>query len=173
MTTNRTILLTGRPGSGKTTLIRRVLARLAGSAGGFYTQEIREAGRRTGFEIFTLDGKSGILAHVDISSKHRISKYGVDLSALETFAIPAMLNAVEHNKLVVIDEIGPMELLSPEFRQVVLDILGSSASVLGSIVWRSTPFTDQIKSRPDVTLLEVTPENREELFEVILELVEH
>lgn len=173
MTTNRTILLTGRPGSGKTTLIRRVLARLAGSAGGFYTQEIREAGRRTDFEIFTLDGKSGILAHVDISSKHRISKYGVDLSALETFAIPAMLNAVEHNKLVVIDEIGPMELLSPEFRQVVLDILGSSASVLGSIVWRSTPFTDQIKSRPDVTLLEVTPENREELFEVILELVEH
>lgn len=173
MTTNRTILLTGRPGSGKTTLIRHVLARLAGPAGGFYTQEIREAGRRMGFEIITLDGGRGILAHVDISSKHRISKYGVDLSALETFAIPAMLAAVEHNKLVVIDEIGPMELLSPEFRQVVLDILGSSASVLGSIVWRSTPFTDQIKSRPDVTLLEVTPENREELFEVILELVEH
>jgi nucleoside-triphosphatase len=173
MTTNRTILLTGRPGSGKTTLIRRVLARLAGPAGGFYTQEIREAGRRMGFEIITLDGGRGILAHVDISSKHRISKYGVDLSALETFALPAMLAAVEHNKLVVIDEIGPMELLSPEFRQVVLDILGSSASVLGSIVWRSTPFTDQIKSRPDVTLLEVTPENREELFEVILELVEH
>lgn len=173
MTTNRTILLTGRPGSGKTTLIRHVLARLAGPAGGFYTQEIREAGRRMGFEIITLDGGRGILAHVDISSKHRISKYGVDLSALETFAIPAMLAAVEHNKLVVIDEIGPMELLSPEFRQVVLDILGKSASVLGSIVWRSTPFTDQIKSRPDVTLLEVTPENREELFEVILELVEH
>ena len=173
MTTNRTILLTGRPGSGKTTLIRRVLARLARPAGGFYTQEIREAGRRMGSEIITLDGGRGILAHVDISSKNRISKYGVDLSALETFAIPAMLDAVEHNKLVVIDEIGPMELLSPEFRQVVLDILGSSASVLGSIVWRSTPFTDQIKSRPDVTLLEVTPENREELFEVILELVEH
>jgi len=150
-----------------------VLARLAGPAGGFYTQEIREAGRRMGFEIITLDGGRGILAHVDISSKHRISKYGVDLSALETFAIPAMLAAVEHNKLVVIDEIGPMELLSPEFRQVVLDILGSSASVLGSIVWRSTPFTDQIQSQPDVTLLEVTPENREELFEVILELVEH
>jgi nucleoside-triphosphatase len=150
-----------------------VLARLAGPAGGFYTQEIREAGRRMGFEIITLDGGRGILAHVDISSKHRISKYGVDLSALETFAIPAMLDAVEHNKLVVIDEIGPMELLSPEFRRVLLDILGSSASVLGSIVWRSTPFTDQIKSRPDVTLLEVTPENREELFEVILELVEH
>jgi nucleoside-triphosphatase len=150
-----------------------VLARLARPAGGFYTQEIREAGRRTGFKIITLDGGRGILAHVDISSKNRISKYGVDLSALETFAIPAMLDAVEHNKLVVIDEIGPMQLLSPEFRQVVLDILGKSASVLGSIVWRSTPFTDQIKSRPDVTLLEVTPENREELFEVILELVEH
>jgi nucleoside-triphosphatase len=170
---NKTILLTGRPGNGKTTLIRRVLARLARPAGGFYTQEIREAGRRMGFDILTLDGERSILAHVDISSKHRISKYGVDLSALETLAIPSMLDAVEHNKLVVIDEIGPMEILSPEFRQVVLDILGKSASVLGSIVWRSTPFTDQIKSRPDITLLEVTPENREELVEVILELVEH
>ena len=126
-----------------------------------------------GFDILTLDGERGILAHVNISSKHRISKYGVDLSALETLAIPAMLDAVEHNRLVVIDEIGPMEILSPEFRQVVLDILGKSASVLGSIVWRSTPFTDEIKSRPDITLLEVTPENREELVEVILELVEH
>jgi nucleoside-triphosphatase len=170
---NKTILLTGRPGSGKTTLIRRVLARLARPAGGFYTQEIREAGRRMGFEIFTLDGESGILAHLDIRSKQRISKYGVDLSALEMLAIPAMLDAVEHNKLVVIDEIGPMEILSPEFRQVVMDILSSSASVLGSIVWRSTPFTDQIKSRPNLTLLEVTPKNREELVEVILELVEH
>jgi nucleoside-triphosphatase len=170
---NRIIFLTGRPGSGKTTLIRRVLARLVRPAGGFYTQEIREAGRRVGFEIFTLDGGHGVLAHVDISSKHRISKYGVDLCALETLAIPAIQDAVEHKKLVVIDEIGPMEILSREFRQVVLDILASSPGVLGSIVWRSTPFTDQIKSRPDVTLLEVTPENREELFEVILELVEH
>jgi nucleoside-triphosphatase len=150
-----------------------VLARLAGPAGGFYTQEICEAGRRMGFEILTLDGERGILAHVDIRSKHRISKYGVDLSALETLAIPSMLDAVEHNKLVVIDEIGPMEILSPEFRQVVLDILGKSASVLGSIVWRSIPFTDEIKSRPDITLFEVTPENRDELVDFILELVKH
>lgn len=170
---NRIILLTGRPGSGKTTLIRRVLARLIRPAAGFYTQEIREAGRRVGFEIVTLDGKRSILAHINSSSEHRISKYGVELSALETLAIPALQDAITHKKLVVIDEIGPMEILSPEFRQVVLDIFKRNVSVLGSIVGRSTPFTDHIKSRPEVTLLEVTPENREELVDFILESVEH
>ena len=73
---NRVILLTGRPGSGKTTLIWRVLARLTKPAGGFYTQEIRESGRRVGFEIITLDGERDTLAHVNINSEHRISKYG-------------------------------------------------------------------------------------------------
>lgn len=167
------ILLTGRPGSGKTTLIKRVLALLTKPAGGFYTQEIREDGVRKGFEIVTLDGERGILAHANSSKENRIGKYGVELSALETLAIAALQDAVEHNKLVVIDEIGPMEILSAHFRQVVLDILGSGASVLGSIVGRSTLFTDQIKSRPEITLIDVTPENREELVDKILGLIKN
>jgi nucleoside-triphosphatase len=170
---NSIILLTGRPGSGKTTLIRRVLARLTRPAGGFYTQEIREGGARKGFEIVTLDGECGILAHINISSKHRISKYGVDMFALETLAIPALRDAFMHKKILVIDEIGPMEILSPRFRQVVLEILGGDTNVLGSIVGRSTPFTDQIKSRAEITLMDITPENREELVDIILGLVEN
>lgn len=169
---NSVIFLTGSPGSGKTTLIRRVLARLTKPAGGFYTQEIREGGARKGFEIITLDGQRGILAHVNIRSKNRVSKYGVDTSALETLAIPTIQDAVQGKKVVVIDEIGPMEILSPQFCQAVMDVLHSDASVLGTIVQRSTPFTDQVKSRPGVTLIEVTSENREELTDIILRLVE-
>lgn len=165
------ILLTGRPGCGKTTLIQRVLARLTKPAGGFYTQEIRQGGVRKGFEIITLDGGRGVLAHINSSSENRISKYGVELSALENLAIPALLDAVKHKKLVVIDEIGPMEILSPQFRQIVLKILESNTNVLGSIVGRSTSFTDQIKSRPEIMLMDLTPENREELVDTILSLI--
>jgi nucleoside-triphosphatase len=169
---NSVIFLTGNPGSGKTTLIRGVLARLTRPAGGFYTQEIREGGARKGFEIVTLDGQRGILAHVNISSKNRISKYGVDTSALETLAIPTIQAAVRRKQVVVIDEIGPMEILSSQFRQAVLDVLHSGVSVLGTIMKRSTPFTDQVKSRPGVTLIEVSSENRDELADIILRLVE-
>jgi len=168
----KNIFLTGTPGSGKTTIIRRVLARLSRPAGGFYTREIREGGARKGFEIITLDGKRGILAHVEIRSQKRVSKYGVDTAALDRLAIPAIQNAVLQKKVVVIDEIGPMEVLSAQFRQSALEALQSDASVFGTIVQRSTPFTDQIKSQSDVNLIEVTPENREELPEIILRLLE-
>lgn len=169
---NTVILITGAPGSGKTTIIRNVLSKLSMPAGGFYTQEIRQAGVRQGFEIVTLDGERGVLAHVDICSRHRIGKYGVDIDALEGLAVPAILDAAAQGKLVVIDEIGPMEILSDRFRQAVLDVLDSQAPVLASIVQRSTPFTDHIKSRAGVTLLEVRRDNRQALLVEVLNIVD-
>ena len=62
------LLLTGRPGVGKTTVVRRVVERLSRPTGGFYTCELREGGRRTGFEIVTLDGQRATLSHVDFDS---------------------------------------------------------------------------------------------------------
>jgi nucleoside-triphosphatase len=163
------ILLTGRPGSGKTTLIRRVLERFEGQAAGFYTQEIREEGERKGFEIITLDGQHAALAHVDIRSAQRLGKYHLDLGALERLAVPALRSASQRGALVVIDEIGPMELRSVLFRQAVTDVLESLSSVLGSIVQRSLPFSDEIKRRSDVHLVEVTPSNRDALVDQILD----
>jgi nucleoside-triphosphatase len=81
------ILLTGRPGCGKTTLIKRVVNQLTLPAGGFYTQEIRQRGERVGFKIVTLDDKEGLLAHIDFKTRERIGKYGLDLSALDTIAM--------------------------------------------------------------------------------------
>ena len=56
--------LTGRPGCGKTTIIRKVLVELARNAGGFYTQEIRERGSRKGFSLVTIDGREDVKADV-------------------------------------------------------------------------------------------------------------
>lgn len=155
------ILLTGAPGSGKTTAIREILRRIPIEAGGFYTAEIREGRRRVGFRIITLAGQEGVMSHVNFRSRHRVGRYGVDLSAIAGIAVKSLRRAMQEKGLVVIDEIGPMELLSEAFRQVVMDILESEADVLGSIVRRSIPFSDEIKKRPGVRVIEIHPGNRE------------
>jgi nucleoside-triphosphatase len=158
-----TLLLTGAPGCGKTTLIRSVLPRLRRPAGGFYTQEVRQAGVRTGFEIIMLDGSRGRLAQVGLDSKYKVGKYGVDLAFLEQVAVPGLYAAAQAGSLVVLDEIGPMECFSGLFRHAVLDLLGGGYDLLGTIVQRAHPFTDQVKQHPGVEISEVRPDNREAL----------
>jgi len=157
------VLLTGRPGCGKTTLIQRVVNDLAVPAGGFYTQEVRQRGRRVGFTLITLDGNEAIFADANFKTSERVGKYGLDLSKLETVGVPAVREAVQSRQLVVIDEIGPMEIRSGTFRDAVNEALDSGVSVLATIVARSLPFTDAIKKRSDVLLIEVRPDNRERL----------
>ena len=167
---NRKVLLTGRPGCGKTTLVRRVVKELAQSAGGFYTEEIRKHRERVGFQIVTLDGKEGVFAHVNLKTQQRLGKYGLDLSPLETIGIEAVCEAVRAQELTVIDEIGPMEIRSAIFRDVVNEALNSRAPLLGTITARPFPFTDAIKKRGDITLIEVRADNREQL---VSELSDH
>jgi nucleoside-triphosphatase len=165
------LLLTGQPGCGKTTLIKRVVNDLAPSAGGFYTEEMREAGTRVGFKLITLDGKEAVFAHVDFKTPRRLGKYGLDLSALETVGIEALCTAVRARQVVVIDEIGPMEIRSAVFRDVVNEALDSSepSGILATITARSLPFTNAIKMRRDISLVEVRPDNRERLVSELSE----
>jgi len=167
----KTILLTGFPGCGKTTLIRRVLARLSIPAGGFYTQEVRDSGVRVGFELVTLDGRRGLLAHVDNLSTNRVGKYGVDLSALDDIGVGAIQAAIEEESLVVIDEIGPMEIFSAAFRHIVIEALEGETTVLGTIVKRSVPFADVVRQKPQVRLVEVEPGTRDNLVEQLIQYI--
>jgi len=165
----RKLLLTGRPGCGKTTLIKRVVNKLGRPAGGFYTEEIRERGQRVGFKIITLDCKEAVFAHVHFKTPERLGKYGLDLSVLETVAVAALRAAARARQLVVIDEIGPMEFRSAIFRDAVNEVLESGAPVLATITARSFPFTDAIKKRLGVTVIEVRPNNREQLVSELSE----
>jgi nucleoside-triphosphatase len=157
------VLLTGRPGCGKTTLIKCVVKSIPQNAGGFFTEEIRETGIRVGFKLVTLDGNEAVFAHVDLKSSDRIGKYRLDRAVLESVGVKALREAILGQRAVVIDEIGPMEIRSDLFRETVSEALDSTASVLATIVSRSFPFTDTIKRRHDVTLIEVRPDNRERL----------
>jgi len=154
-------LLTGRPGAGKTSLIKQALAGMKGEAGGFYTEEIRTRGVREGFRLVTLDGQTTILAHIDIRSPYRVSKYGVDVDSLDQIGVSALRQAAEQCALVVIDEIGKMELFSADFREAIGQIIGSGKRVLGTIMLNPNPFADAIKHQPQVKLLTVTRDNHE------------
>jgi len=166
------ILLTGRPGVGKTTVIRRVVERLDGwRICGFTTQEVRRSGRRTGFQVVTLDGQAGRLAEVGFVSPYRVGRYGVDLEGFECVALPA-LEAPEVD-LVVVDEIGKMECFSLAFQQAVKRALGGPIPVLGTIGQGGGPFMREIRNRGDLQLLEVTRAGRMDLPVQLVHMLMH
>jgi len=132
---------------------------MKGGAGGFYTEEIRRAGTREGFRLVTLDGETAILAHTSIRSPYRVSKYGVDTDALERIGVPALYRAERECDLVIIDEIGKMELFSAIFREAVLRIVDGGKRVLGTIMLNPHPWADALKGRPEVDVITVTRDN--------------
>ena len=165
----RICLLTGLPGTGKTTIIRKAILQLHLRAGGFYTEEIRVAGKRQGFSVITLDGQRAILAHTDCPGPNRVSRYGVDISQLDIVGVTALYRAIDGDDVVVIDEIGKMELFSPRFREAVKIALDSGKKVLGTIMSAPSSFTDDIKRHSAVEILNVTRENRNQVLYEVLE----
>jgi len=113
--------------------------------------------------------KRGRLAEVGLASQYRVGKYGVDLAFLEQTAIPGLYVTAHSGRLVVLDEIGPMECFSAAFRGAALDLLASDCDLLGTIVQRSHPFADQIKKLHQVEIIEVRPDNRESLIGFLCE----
>ncbi len=169
-------LLTGTPGTGKTSLIKQVVAGMQSEAGGFYTEEIRTRGVRQGFRLVTLDGEDAILAHVNTRSQYRVGKYGVDIDSLDRVGVPALYRAAQQCDLVVIDEMGKMELFSASFREAVSQMIGSGKRILGTIMLNPHPWADAIKRQPQVNLITVTRANHHQVLEEVvrwLKAMEH
>ena len=162
------ILITGIPGVGKTTVLKRLADKVGDRASGFITIEIRESGRRIGFDIVTFEGRRGILARKGLNSPHRVGGYGVDIESFDRIAIPAI--ELASNKILIIDEIGKMELFSRKFREAVITALDSKMPVVAAIMQKSHPFADAIKSRSDCGIIEVTRSNRDRLPERLIKL---
>lgn len=168
----RAFFLTGEPGCGKTTIIKEVVSKTTKSVGGFYTEEIRTEGARQGFNIVTLDGTKVVLAHVNVRSPYRVSKYRVDIESLNKVAVSALKEAILSKDVVVIDEVGKMELFSSPFKDAVLQALESGKKVLGTIMLASHPWADKIKQRQDVETITVTRFNRNGLVKRVLDWLE-
>ncbi len=165
------ILITGNPGVGKTTCIREIAQSLEKlHPAGFYTRELRASGIRIGFEIVGLDGRQRLLAHTGISGRYRVGKYFVDVEGFEEF-LRSLTVPEERNSVIIIDEIGKMECLSPLFRDMITRILDSHGLLIATIARSGDLFIEAIKKREDVVLYTMTRENRDRLPVTILETV--
>ncbi|KPK99722.1 MAG: hypothetical protein AMJ91_06665 [candidate division Zixibacteria bacterium SM23_73_3] len=160
-------LLTGHPGAGKTTIIKKLVEKLKLPAGGFYTEEIREDNMRMGFAVVTLSGFKGVLAHRDFKSRYKVGKYGVGVYTLNRIGVKEIQMCLMEKKIIVIDEIGKMELLSPQFQGVVEKALDADNPVLGTVTLAHHPFAQKVKARDDVKIIEVTKENRDKVFKTL------
>lgn len=167
----KNLLITGLPGVGKTTLIKKLSEGLKSfNPVGFYTAEIREKGERKGFELISLEGKKGILSHKDIRSPYKVGRYKVDIKGFEDFLESILFfNPLTH--LIIIDEIGKMECLSDRFKKLLKEILNSEKWVIATIALKGSGLIAEVKEREDVQLFEITKKNRDSLLKEISDFV--
>ncbi|NPA53964.1 MAG: NTPase [Aquificae bacterium] len=170
------ILLTGKPGIGKTTVVKKVAQALKDNVIGFWTEDFRDKhGKRLGFKVITTEGKEAILASkLFFDAPFKVGSYGVDIKAFEDVVIPVLEKALKENKIVVIDEIGKMELFSEKFLSLVKEIFNKKDKILATVPIKNIhPFVKELKERKDVLLIEVSLSNRNQLPEKIIQLLKN
>jgi nucleoside-triphosphatase len=168
MSMSRVLILTGASGVGKTTVLTKTVDALKAKGirvGGIVTREVRKDNVRVSFEILDLtNNKHGWLAHVNGQSGPQVGKYTVNLEDLDNIGTSAITQALEKCNVIVIDEIGPMELFSQKFKQAVTQALESKKLMLTVVHGKAKdPLVTQIKRRVDAEIFNVTFSNREKL----------
>ncbi|MCA9670606.1 MAG: AAA family ATPase [Myxococcales bacterium] len=162
------ILLTGPPGSGKTTAARATVDALAQRGlvvKGILTGEVRApAGHRVGFRLEPIGGEPRTMAHRDFVSRHRVGRYGVDVEIIDYVCDTAIsARALADADVVVIDEVGKMECLSGRFVGAVERVLATKPRVLCTIAERGEGLIAELKARMDVDIFELAPATRDAL----------
>jgi nucleoside-triphosphatase len=168
----KNLLITGLPGVGKTTLIKKLSEALKDfHPVGFYTEEIREGGKRKGFELISLEGKRGLLSHKEIRNPYKVGQYNVDIKSFEEFlGLISFFNP--YTRLIIIDEIGKMECFSDQFKKLLKEILDPGKWVIATIALKGSGLIAEVKERKDVQLFEITRSNRDIIFWEILNSME-
>jgi nucleoside-triphosphatase len=166
------IFLTGKPGVGKTTVMLYLIEELkkAGfNVGGFISSEVRVKDVRVGFKIKDLTSKKeGWLAHVNQADGPKLGKYKVNLKDLIEIGVSS-INEAENNPnidLIAIDELGPMEFFSFEFKKAVEKAVKSEKPLIATIHYKSKD--EFLKKVKNFKVFEVTLENRDKIPKEIL-----
>ena len=159
--------ITGMPSVGKTDTLTKIIEALEEHGyvvEGMITEPIVEKKKRVGFYITDWQTKERqVFAHIDFEMKDKVGKYGVDINALEKIGVPAIEKAItdENVNVIIIDEIGKMEMLSEKFCEMVIEALDSDKPIMVTLHKKSrTPLLQDVRRRDDIRILEVTPVNR-------------
>jgi len=173
---NLKIGITGLPGTGKTYTLVKVIEMLEADGkkvGGMITEPIMKRGRREGFYVMDWASKEKrVFASKDINSKVTVGRYGVDISALEEIGVKALVNATANSDVIVIDEVGKMEVESESFVNAVKEAIEADKPLILTLHKKSrNPLLQDIRRRDDVRILEVTQVNRNLLPYKIVKLL--
>ncbi|HUL23518.1 MAG TPA: NTPase [Thermodesulfobacteriota bacterium] len=172
MSLKKNLLITGLPGVGKTTLIRKLHEALRDfDPVGFYTAEIRQEGMRKGFELVDLKGRRGVLSHIDFKDRNRVGRYKVDVGGFEDF-LGRISFFDPSSAVIIIDEIGKMECLSNKFKRILEEVLDSEKWVIATVALKGSGLITGVKQRRDVKLFEMTKNNRDILLSEILKEID-
>ena len=164
------LLLTGVPGCGKTTVITR-LAELASHKrlAGFVTEEILNSGQRTGFQAKTFRGEEALLSSSHHKSWVSVGRYGVDVRSFEQLVLPELERDPNTVDLFLVDEIGKMECVCPGFVASMQRVLELNVPLIATVSQQGKGLVQDVKNRPDVQIITVTAENREQLPQTLLD----
>lgn len=166
----RVLLVTGRPGVGKTTALRRVAARLSDlRVEGFYTGEVRdESGDRVGFRARSFDvddpeseGEGETIASVELDGGPRVGEYGVDVEAVDEISRRHL--TPEGADVVLVDEIGKMECHSEEFVGRIRELLDGDVPTVASVSRGGGGLIEEVKASDRTETWEITADNRDRM----------
>ena len=159
--------ITGMPSVGKTQTLLKIIGSLEKSGytvEGMITKPIIKKKKRVGFYVVDWQtNEKEVFAHIDFETKEKVGKYGVAIEALEKIGVPAIEKAINNDKIdiIIIDEIGKMEMLSEKFCEIVIEALDSDKPIMVTLHKKSrTPLLQDVRRRDDIRILEVTPVNR-------------
>ena len=171
MKTPSSILLTGRPGVGKSSCLRRVAERCSSTVDGVISGELRENGKRAGFEMQLIgQGTRGLLASPEVESAIRFGtprqldgkpRLGVTHDFLKSDVCPHLRALIGKVSLIVVDEIGSMQASFPEFLEVIRELIAADTPLLASISLAEDPSIDALRNCREIPTIELSLSNRD------------